>query len=71
MVGIPIESYDNEGDICSIECLKLARNNDSEMMLSLLSMRLCELKNTGNFETINFEHILRLFVVFLLLTTYK
>ena len=56
--------------ICSIECSKSARN-DLEMMLSLLSMRLCEMKNTGNYETVNFGHILRLFVVFLLLTMNK
>ena len=50
---------------------KIARSNDLEMMLSLLSMRLCEMKNTGIFETVNFEHISRLFVVFLLLTMNK
>ena len=42
------EFYDSQGLMCSILCSKSALSNNSEMMLSPFSIRLCELMETGS-----------------------
>ena len=42
------EFHDSQGLMCSILCSKSALSNNSEMMLSPFSIRLCELMETGS-----------------------
>ena len=42
------EFYNSQGLMCSILCSKSALSNNSEMMLSPFSIRLCELMETGS-----------------------